>query len=262
MIGNEIPDKRRFEIKKLLIENSSVSVSNLAKIFNVSELTIRRDLKRLEEEGFIERVHGGALLNNMKSELTPVFIKDLNQYKEEKKKIAKEAAKRVSNGNAIILESGTSCLEVVYNLENVHDIFIYTASVPIAYELWKIALNRRDIQVNICGGQIEIHSNTLIGSQAVNFFKNIHADVAFIGAVAVSEKLGLTTNSILDAEVTRSIIESSKKVILLADSSKFGKNGHISIMPLENLFEIITDNNIEKNIASSIKKRGIKITIV
>lgn len=258
----DVPDKRRIEIKKLLLKNNSVSVSNLAKIFNVSELTIRRDLKRLKDEGFLERVHGGAISNKIKAEFSPVFLEDLKQFKEEKQNIAKEAAKRISNGNAIILESGTSCLEIVYHLENVRDIFVYTASVPIAYELWKIALNRQDIEVNICGGQVEIKSNTLIGSNAVNFFKDIHADIAFIGAIAVSLKSGITTNSILDAEVTRAIAANSGKIILLSDSSKFGKNSHISIIGLKSINEIITDKGISSEIAEGIRKLGVKLTIV
>ncbi|MCL4377121.1 MAG: DeoR/GlpR family DNA-binding transcription regulator [Actinobacteria bacterium] len=258
----DVPDKRRIEIKKLLLKNNSVSVSNLAKIFNVSELTIRRDLKRLKDEGFLERVHGGAISNKIKAEFSPVFLEDLKQFKEEKQNIAKEAAKRISNGNAIILESGTSCLELVYHLENVRDIFVYTASVPIAYELWKIALNRQDIEVNICGGQVEIKSNTLIGSNAVNFFKDIHVDIAFIGAIAVSLKSGITTNSILDAEVTRAIAANSGKIILLSDSSKFGKNSHISIIGLKSINEIITDKGISSEIAEGIRKLGVKLTIV
>jgi DeoR/GlpR family transcriptional regulator of sugar metabolism len=257
----DVPDKRRIEIKKLLLENSSVSVSNLSKVFNVSELTVRRDLKRLEDEGLLERVHGGAITSRIKSEFSPVYLEDLKQYRSEKQRIAAEAAKRISDGNAIIIESGTSCLELVYHLDNVKNIFIYTASVPIAYELWKIALNRHDIELNICGGQVEIRSNTLIGSNAVNFFKDIHADIAFIGAVSISLKTGITTSSILDAEVTKAIIANSKKVILLADSSKFGKSGHISIANLESINEIITDSNITKEMSDGINGLGIKLTI-
>jgi DeoR/GlpR family transcriptional regulator of sugar metabolism len=258
----DVPDKRRIEIKKLLLENSSASVSNLSDIFKVSELTIRRDLKRLKDEGFLERVHGGAITSKIRAEFSPVYLEDLKQCRKEKQLIANEAAKRISDGEAIILESGTSCLELVYHLENVRNIFIYTASVPIAYELWKIALNRHDIEVNICGGQVEIKSNTLIGSNAVNFFKDIHADKAFIGAVSVSLKSGITTSSILDAEVTKAIIANSKKVILLADSSKFGKSGHISIVNLKSINEIITDEGINEEIAEGIKKLGIRLTIV
>jgi len=257
-----VPDKRRIEIKKLLLENSSVSVSNLSRVLNVSELTIRRDLARLKNEGFLERVYGGAITSKIKAEFSPVFLEDLKQFKKEKQMIAREAAKRILNGNAIILESGTSCLELVYHLENIRDIFVYTASVPIAYELWKIALNRQDIEVNICGGKIEIKSNTLIGSNAVNFFKDIHADIAFIGAIAISLKSGITTNNILDAEVTRAIVANSRKIILLADSSKFGKNSHISIIGLKSINEIITDKGISGEIEEGIRKLGVKLTIV
>ncbi|MBC8388975.1 MAG: DeoR/GlpR transcriptional regulator [Actinobacteria bacterium] len=259
----DVPYKRRLEIRKLIVESKSVSVVKLAKIFNVSEITIRRDLKRLEENGFIDKVHGGAIVKGLTSEYNPVYLYDLKHFRPEKERIIKEAVKRINDQDAVIIESGTTCLEITNHLENKKSLTIFTASVPIAYELWKIALTRKDLEINICGGLIETKSNTLIGNQAVHFFKKINADIAFIGAVAVSdEKMAITTNSQMDVDVTRAIISNSKKNILVVDSSKFSKNAHFTAISLKVFNEIISDNNLGEKVVKKLKKSGIKITLV
>ena len=259
----DVPEKRRLEIKKIITENESISVSNLSKLFNVSEITVRRDLQKLEKDGFLDKVHGGAIARSFKTEYDPVYLEDIKLNKDKKESIAKEAVKEINDGDAVIIESGTTCLELVYNLANKRNLAIFTASVPIAYELWKVSLNRNDLEVNICGGLIEAKSNTLIGSQATQFFQNINADIAFIGAVAISIDKGiLTTHSQMDADVIRSIANNSKRKILLADSSKFKNRAHISILPLTIFNKIITDTGIGKDVADKIINLGIELKIV
>jgi len=259
----DVPEKRRLEIKKIITENESISVSNLSKLFNVSEITVRRDLQKLEKDGFLDKVHGGAIARSFKTEYDPVYLEDIKLNKDKKEIIAKEAVTEINDGDAVIIESGTTCLELVYNLANKRNLAIFTASVPIAYELWKVSLNRNDLEVNICGGLIEAKSNTLIGSQATQFFQNINADIAFIGAVAISIDKGiLTTHSQMDADVIRSIANNSKRKILLADSSKFKNRAHISILPLTIFNKIITDTGIDKDVADKIINLGIELKIV
>jgi DeoR/GlpR family transcriptional regulator of sugar metabolism len=259
----DVPEKRRIEIKKLLSQNQSISVTNLSKLYNVSEITIRRDLQKLQDEGFLEKVHGGAIAKILKEEYHPIYLEDIKHNKEKKVRIAREAARLIKGGDSIIIESGTTCLELVYNLEDKKNLVIFTASVPLAYELWKIALNRSDFEVNICGGLIESKSNTLIGSQAVQFFNNISAELAFIGAIAISVDQGyVTTSSQLDADVTRAIINSSRRKILITDSSKFSQNAHIKVFPLNVLEAVITDAEIDKKTVNKIKNLGVKLILV
>lgn len=259
----DVPEKRRLEIKKIITKNNSISVISLSKLFNVSEITIRRDLQKLEKDGFLDKVHGGAIARSFIPEYDPVYLEDIKLNKDKKENIAKEAVKEINNGDAVIIESGTTCLGLVYNLKDKRDLAIFAASVPIAYELWKVSLNRNDLEINICGGLIEAKSNTLIGSQATQFFQNIDADIAFIGAVAISiDKGNLTTHSQMDADVIRSIANNSKRKILLADSSKFKKKAHISILPLTIFDKIITDAGIDKEVADKIRNLGIELKIV
>jgi len=259
----DVPEKRRLEIKKIIAKNNSISVISLAKFFKVSEITVRRDLQKLEKDGFLDKVHGGAIARRLKTEYDPVYLENIKLNKDKKESIAKEAVKEINDNDAVIIESGTTCLELVYNLSGKRNLAIFTASVPIAYELWKVSLNRNDLEVNICGGLIEAKSNTLIGSQATQFFQNLDADVAFIGAIAISIDKGiLTTHSQMDADVIRSIANNSKKKILLADSSKFKNKAHISILPLTIFNKIITDTEIAEDVAEKIRNLGIELKIV
>jgi DeoR/GlpR family transcriptional regulator of sugar metabolism len=258
-----IPEKRRLEIRKAIADNGSLSVSSLANIFKVSELTIRRDLNKLEQEGHLEKVHGGAILKDTSVEYDPVYLKDIKLFKKEKEKISVEAAKRIKDNNVIIIESGTTCLRLVNHIGNKNSLTVFSASVPIVYELWKNSSKFMDLDINICGGLIEKKSNTLIGSQAVNYFNNINADIAFISAVGISiEKMNILTNSQLDADVTQSIIQCSKKNILLVDSSKFLKKARYAAASLKSFDEIITDSSIDSKILGKIKKNSIKVTLV
>ena len=238
----DIPEKRRLEIKKMITENGSSTVSALANIFKVSELTIRRDLKKLELEGHLEKVHGGAIFKGTAVDYSPDYLEDIKLFKKEKDKISIEAAKRIKDNDTIIIESGTTCLYLVNNIQKINSLTVFSASVSIAYELWKKSLNFKNLEINICGGLIEKKSNTLIGSQAVNYFNNISADIAFISVVAVSiEKMNIQTDSQLNADVIKSILQCSRKNILLSDSSKFLKNACYAITPLKSSDEIITD---------------------
>ena len=259
----DIPEKRRLEINKLIADNGSSSVSDLANIFKVSELTIRRDLSKLEQEGHLEKVHGGAILKDTAIEYSPVYLEDIKLFKKEKDKISMEAAKRIKDNDAIIIESGTTCLRLVNHIKNINSLSVFCASVPIVYELWKKSDKFKDLEINICGGLIHKKSNTLIGSQAVDYFKNINANIAFISPVAISiEKMNILTNNQMDADVTKSIMKSSKRNILLSDSSKFLKNARYVVTSLKSFDEIITDSGINSKILKEANKKNIKITVV
>jgi len=259
----DVPEKRRLEIRKKITDSGSSSVTNLANFFKVSELTIRRDLKKLELEGHLEKVHGGAIFKGTAVDYSPDYLEDIKLFKKEKDKISIEAAKRIKDNDTIIIESGTTCLYLVNHIQKINSLTVFSASVPIAYKLWKKSLNFKNLEINTCGGLIEKKSNTLIGSQAVNYFNNINADIAFIGAIGISiEKMSILTNSLLDADVTQSIIQSSKKNILLSDSSKFLKNARYAITSLKSFNEIITDSGLSSEMLREAKKKNIKITVV
>ena len=262
----ELPEERIIRLKKLFKKEKVVKIEEIFKHFDVSNITIRRDLARLAKEGYIQKVHGGAIYNDPKDsniiKSLPIFNEQVKLHPEEKDKIAREASERIEDNNSIIIESGSTCLNIVKYLENKKNIKVSTVGISIAFELWKLSQTRKDIQVGIAGGMISSGSNIFTGIHATNYFDMINADISFIGCTAVSVDKGISTVSMDDSLLTKSVIRSSKKIILLADSSKFEKYSFINVAPLKELNEIITDNKIDLAVVKIIEETGTKITIV
>ncbi len=256
-----LPEKRIIEMKRLIQAEKMVSVERLSEQFSISPITVRRDLARLEEEGFLAKVHGGAIY---KEELAPepVFNEQIKLYKQEKKRIGKEAARRIKDGDAVIIESGTTCLAMVGCIEACSNLKVCTAGIPIANELWMAYGHRQDFELSVCGGRIKRASNTYVGPHAVRFFQNINVDKAFIAAVAVSVDKGISNANEEDAELTQAVIGSAREVILLSDSSKFGRYSYINVAGLEAMDAVITDKGLDREIVKKIQAMGIAITLV
>lgn len=256
-----IPEKRIIEVKELIKKEKVVTVERLSEAFGISPITARRDLERLDREGFLTKVHGGAVYKDS-IEPEPVFSEQVKIKKEEKDEIAAEAAKRINDGDIVVLESGSTCLAMVKHLNDKKNIKVSTAGIPIANELWKLATLKIDIEANICGGLIRPDSSTYVGPHATDFFNNINADIAFLSSVGISMNKGISTATELDAELMRSIIGCARKKILLSDSTKFGKYSYINVAQLKIFTEIITDRALDKRYYDEIKDKGIKITLV
>lgn len=256
-----LPEKRIIELKKLIQREKTVSVDRISDLLGISNITARRDLARLHSEGFLTKVHGGAIYKGM-LEPEPIFNERINLFTDEKERIAQEAAKRINDRDTIIIESGSTCLGLVKYLIDKKNIKVSTAGIPIANELWKLLYVKNDMEVSVCGGIIRTGSNIYIGPHAVNYFKGINVDKAFIGAVAISIDKGISTATQYDRELILTITNSARETILLCDSSKFGSYSYINVMPLSRLAEIITDSKISHDILTKIKKMGVKITLV
>lgn len=256
-----IPEKRRIEIRGLVQRERTVSVEKISNLFNISPITVRRDLEKLQIEGFLTKVHGGAIYQGM-FEPEPIFNKQVKLFKEEKEKIAKEAVKRINDGDSIIIESGSTCLGLVKYLIDKRNLKIATVGMPIANELWKLLKIKKDFEVSVCGGIVRPGSDIYVGPHAVNFFKEINVDKVFLSATAISLDKGISTATQFDAELTKSTIGSAREVILLCDSSKFGTYSYINVMPIGKLDEIITDDKIIPDILKKIRKIGVKVTLV
>jgi len=256
-----IPEKRIIELKKLIQKEKMITVDRISKLFDISPITVRRDLERLHNEGFLNKVHGGAVYRDM-LEPEPVFNEQVRLHRDEKVRIAKEAAKRINDGDAIIIESGSTCLGLIKYLVDKKNLKVTTAGIPVSIELWKLSSIKKDIEVSVCGGVIRTGSSIYVGPHAVSYFEKINVDKAFISAVAVSMDKGISTATQFDAELIKAMTRSAREIILLCDSSKFGNYSYINIMPISKLDEIITDKNIDSKIVKEINKLGVKITLV
>lgn len=257
----KIPEKRRIEIRNLIQQEKSVSVKKIAELFRISPITVRRDLEKLDKKGLISKVHGGAILREVFVQ-EPVYLDRVGLFKDEKDRIAREASSRIKDGDSIIIESGSTCQGLVKHLISKNNLRIATAGFSIAVELFNLLNSKKDFEVSVCGGVLRTGSSMYTGTHAIDFFKSINVDKSFIGAVAISFTKGLSTATQFDAELSKTIADSGKELILLTDSSKFERESYFNFMPLTKINEIITDKNLSKKHIKKIKDLGVKLTLV
>lgn len=257
-----IPTDRRNKIVDYIRNKKTATIQELCKQFNISEITLRRDFNILVEGGIIKKVYGGATINN-NIPVEASLLKRMGKNIEEKRKIASEAIKRISDGDTILLESGTTCLEVVKLFEDKKNVNVITASPHIINMVCSMKReNKFNGELLSCGGLWRGEPDDIfVGPHAISFFDHIKINISFFGIFAINLEDGWMAPSIFEAELTKKIIKCSDKIIGIADHTKFNNVSLTNIGPLNLFDEIITDNGLSKE---DIKKYGnvIKITIV
>lgn len=249
---------RHVHILDILREESAALVRDLAKRINVSESTIRRDLDELEAQGWVRRIHGGAILETQ-SQIEPPFQLRQISHKEEKDLIGRAAAKLVRDGEVIFIDGGTTTQFIVPYLFDRQNLTVVTCGLNIA-----IALSgSKDISTIVVGGELHVESQSFAGPLALETLQiyGIRCDRAFISAGGVSAKHGVT-NRILDRiPLKRKAMEISHQVAVVADGSKIGvvTLGHIA--PIDSVHHLITDNSAPGRELNEIAVRGVEIKI-
>ena len=259
----KLSENRIINLKKFIYTHGTVTVEQISEAFHVSDVTARRDLARLKKEGYIQKVHGGAVLRELgQLETEPVFKDRLGDHKEEKIRIAREAAKRIKNNSIVIIESGSTCFYMIDFLIDKKSLRIATCGIPLANELIRLARIKKDFEINISGGLVRHDSQVYTGPHTLNFFYGMNANMCFISALGISVKKGISTDNYYDADISRKIISTSNKVILLCDSAKFNKYSYVHIASLDKIDEIITDDKISKDNLNELTSRSIHVTVV
>ncbi len=248
-------------ILELLEEKGNLSTVFLARVFNVSESSIRRDLIRIisdQQQSEIERVHGGLILNRKMKGLEYMFELKLGLNVEEKKAIAQRASEFIENGDNIVIDSGTTCLflsQLLYQKKNVH---VITLDVKIAEELGRY----EGIEAIIIGGIIRPGYYTVGGLQAVKNLDQFTPNKVFLSVDALDIHTGITNVSEFEVGTKRKIINAGKQVFVIADSSKFGKSSLYRVADLSSVDTIITDGNVDPETATGITDCGIELIVV
>ena len=250
-------EERRRAILEILNRESRVLVLDLAKRFETSQVTIRKDLETLHAHGLIHRTHGGALPANERALEDPTLREKEKLHRQEKMRIAEAAAGRVQEGQVVILDSGTTTTEIARALRNFRNLTIVTNAVNIAAELSGTAL-----EVILTGGTLRKNSFSLVGPIAEETLHRLHADLLFLGVDGFDVQYGLSTPNLLEAKVNRVMVEIAKRKVAVCDSSKFGRKSLSLIAPPSALDEVITDHGIPKADARALKKTGIEVTLV
>jgi DeoR/GlpR family transcriptional regulator of sugar metabolism len=251
-----LAEPRRRKILEWLQEEGSARVRDLSDAFSVSEATIRQDLEKLENEGQIVREHGGAYLRSVPEQVRSMALQHLT-HMDAKRRIGRAAAALVSDGDSIILDSGSTTTEVAQNLGGVVDLTIITNALNIALMLGASP----SCTVHMPGGQFKAPTLSLSGDRSADFFEGLYAKQLFLATAAISLDAGLTYPSMADLPVKRAMIKAASRVCLVADSSKIGMTSFTSLGGLEVVHQLITDDGIRDEDRAAIEALGIDVVV-
>lgn len=252
--------ERRRRILQIVQQSGSTTVVDLCKLFNVSEMTIRRDLRDLDREGLLRRVHGGAISNFGRSYEPPYAVR-ISQNEEKKRAIGRKAAELVADGDSIALDVGTTTLEVARALPGKRNLTIITASLPIANEIVTRMSLDTDVRLILTGGIVRSGELSMTGHIAARTYEDFHVDKAFIGIGGLSKEDGLTEYNLEDALVKRPMIRNAHHRIVVADSSKIGRATFATVAALSVVNTLITDSDIPREVLRELEEQGMQVLL-
>lgn len=246
--------ERRSEILRILSAKESVDVESLAEHFQVSRVTIRTDLDELAEKGMLVRTHGGAIVAERKNFIR--FIsKTVKENSSEKDRIAKTAVGLIKDGDTIILDSGSTTLNIPKYLAS-STLTVVTDSLVAAHEL----ADYEGVDLLVLGGLLRRSSMNMIGPMTKTCLEAINAKWLLMGATAVSIEQGISTTNLVEAEVKQMMIRAADKVCLLADSTKLGKTSFGKVCDWDQIDYFITDKISEED-KIILNQRGVTVLI-
>lgn len=251
-----LANQRRDKIMELLKEDGSAKVADLARIFKVTEVTIRQDLEKLEKSGLIVKAHGGAYLKNVKDQVRN-FLLIHQENLDKKATIAEKCLDFIESGDTIILDSGSTTTEIAKKLKGLKHLTVITNALNIALMLG----TEPGIEVIVTGGEFKPPTLSLTGQKAADFFQNLNVQKLFLATAGISLKSGLTYPSISDLVVKRAMIDAADITYLVADSTKMGKSALASLGALSLIDYIVTDAGIEKKHRDLFKEHEIELII-
>jgi DeoR/GlpR family transcriptional regulator of sugar metabolism len=228
--------ERKNEILTILQKEHRVLVSELSQKYDVTEETIRRDLEKLEREGFVKKTYGGAVLNKNTSLDLPLRIREKTNRKE-KLVIAKKVASLIEEGDSLMMDSSSTSLMIARNIKQMKNITVITNSVEVLIEL----SGSKGITVISTGGFLRDASLSLVGKNAEKMLANFNVDKAILSCKGVDLMKGVTDSNEADAEVKNIMRSCAKQTILAVDSSKFDNVSFIKVMDLSSGDIIVTD---------------------
>lgn len=250
--------QRRIKIAELVNQRGAVRVSELAREFKTSEVTIRNDLALLQSEGRLVRDRGGAICADR--EITSLLAVDERAQLriDEKRRIAQAAAALVNSGDTIIMDAGTTVVEMAPWLAGVKGLTVVTNALNVTLQMGV----KTDAHILLLGGSFNRESSSTLGPSTERQLAELTVQKLFLGTQAFDLDQGLTDTTIEIAQVKQRMIRSAREVILLSDSGKWGKTGFIKVAPLEAVGKIITDSGLPEAAHASIESLGVKLVTV
>ena len=250
-------NERHQHILEKLKKDGKVNIFALQEEMGVSGVTIRKDLKLLEDKHLMFRIRGGGSINNPYAVDRPIDEKELINS-DEKKRIAKAALKLIADTDSIMIGSGTTVFEVARALFPPKHLTVITPALKVGVEL----SNRSNVEVLQLGGLIRPNSSSVMGDYAMNMLNDISCGVFFLGVDGIDLDFGISISNLTEAALNQKMIDTAQTVVVLADSTKFDRRGLGRICSLEQVHYIITDRNVSATTVKAIKERDIQMILV
>lgn len=248
--------ERRREITSLLKSRGSVQVLALSEMFAVSMQTIRKDLQYLEEHGIATRAYGGAISSDVvNTNAEPPIEAKRVSHTEEKERIGQLAASMVKPGQSIMLDSGTTALQIARFLPDEEDITVVTND----FDVLSVLAQKRNIKIVMLGGELRRKNMAFYGAQTVAALDDLLLDKLFLGVDGFDVERGITTHHEAEAQLNRKMVETAREVIAVTDASKFGKVCLHRIIDISGINALITDAGAPALIDEAAQRLGIKL---
>ena len=247
-----LTDERRTLILDRLRTQGRVLATDLSTELDVSSDTIRRDLRELDAAGLLRRVHGGALPRH--GDAAP-FEARARRAPQAKASIARRAAGIVRDGDVVILDGGTTTLELARALRDDLRATVITTSPPIALAL----ADHPGLEVTVIGGTLRRNSLVTVGATAIGELENIRADIVFLGVCGLHPEIGVTTNDLEERHVKAAMLRGAAEVVALADHDKLGTAMPVVVAPMTTVTQLVTDAEIDERALAPYRALGIEV---
>lgn len=251
-----LKEERQQLILETLRDNRQVTVAELIRRFDVSEVTIRRDLREMDERGVLRRAHGGAVAAVPVPPEPPV-VRRMIQAESCKECIGRTAATLVSDGDSVFIGSGSTTTYVARHLLDRKDLTVVTNALTIAIEL----APAEGVTVVVTGGMMRDSELSLIGHITEQSLREVRVDKIIMGMRAISLDAGMTNDYLPEVMTDRTIIEMAPELILVADHTKFGKVASAYVAPIERVTTLVTDAQVDTKTLSRLEAMGIRVIV-
>jgi DeoR family fructose operon transcriptional repressor len=248
-------ESRRLQIMDIINRtgNGVVSVTELAQVLEVSEMTVRRDLDWLEQRTLLTRVHGGAVA--IQFDLEKPFGDRVQEYNPQKKSIGWAAAQLVQNGDRIILDAGTTTQQIAQHLSGISDLTVITNNIPLSTDLARLP----QIKTILLGGELKHQELCTVGAMVKQGLSILAVDKLFLSAAGFSIRNGVTDQDMREVEVKQAMMQAANEVILVADSSKYNKAHLVKICELAAVKMILTDDALPVEALAALETEGMEV---
>ena len=259
MLGSAVyPEERQQSIAARVMTQGRASVAELAQTYDVTTETVRRDLAVLDRAGVLRRVHGGAVPMRALHLVEPSIDERESTRVGHKQAIARAAAEFLPQaGAAVLFDAGTTTARVAALLPADRDVLVVTNSVPVAARVAALGT----VPLHLLGGRVRGITQAAVGENAVRTLESLRVDIAFIGTNGITVRHGLSTPDPEEAAVKRAMVECANFVVVLADSSKIGREDLVSFAPIDSVDVLVTDSEITADDYARFTEHGLDIVV-